>query len=94
MSPREKHIPDDAVRTTVSLTAEDRAAINWISTTRRAEKNKRTTINDILLDALWYFFERSSGKTKEQIRGLLPPNPVDQLIESNVTEMPKPKSKH
>ena len=72
MSPREKHIPDDAQRTSVCLTAEDRAAIRWLSEVRRAKKNKRTTTNDILVDALWHFLEKTEGKSKDQIRATMP----------------------
>ncbi len=93
MSPREKHIPDDAQRTSVSLTAEDRAAIRCVSEVRRTKRNKRTTTNDILIDALWYFIEKTEGKTKDRIRAMLPAVPPDDLSQNNVTEMPRPKSK-
>ncbi len=93
MSPREKHIPDDALRTTVSLTAEDRAAIRWISEARRGKRDKRTTTNDILVDALWYFLEKTAGKTKDQIRAMLPVVAVEERPQNRVTEMPKPKIK-
>lgn len=93
MSPREKHIPDDAHRTSVCLTAEDRAAIRWISEIRRAKKDKRTTSNDILVDSLWYFLEKTEGKTKDQIRATLPALPVDARPPSKITEMPKPKNR-
>ena len=93
MSPREKHIPDDARPTTVCLTAEDRAAIRWISEVRRGKKDKRTTSNDILVDALWYFLERTEGRTKDQIRATIPTVPVDDRPKSKVTEMPRPKHK-
>ena len=93
MSPREKHIPDDAQRTSVSLTAEDRAAIRWISEVRRAEKDKHTTSNDILVDALWYFLEKTQGKTKDQIRAMVPAIPVDERPQNKVTQMPSPKHK-
>jgi hypothetical protein len=93
MSPREKHIPDDAHRTSVCLTAEDRAAIRWISEVRRAKKDKRTTSNDILVDALWYFLEKSEGKTKDQIRTTVPRVLVDQRPQNKVTEMPRPTNK-
>jgi hypothetical protein len=89
MSPREKHIPDDAQRTSVSLTAEDRTAIHWISQTRRVRKDKRTTTNDILLDALWYFLEKTEGKTRDTIRAMTPTVPVDERPQNKVTEMPK-----
>ena len=94
MSPREKHIPDDALRTSLSLTAEDRAAIRWISEIRRNRKDRRTTTNDVLVDALWYFFEKTTGKTKDQIRATLPDIPIDEQPQNKVTEMPKAKIRH
>ena len=93
MCPREKHVPDDAHRTSVCLTAEDRAAIRWVSEVRRAKKNKRTTTNDILVDSLWYFLEKTEGKTKDQIRATVPVHPIDEHPQSKVTEMPKPRNK-
>jgi hypothetical protein len=93
MSPREKHIPDDARRTSVCLTAEDRAALRWICEVRRGKEDKRTTNNDILLDALWYFLEKTEGKTKEQMRATVPTAFKDERPQNNVTEMPKSKGK-
>jgi hypothetical protein len=93
MSPREKHIPVDAQRTSVCLTAEEREAIHWISKVRRAKRDKRTTINDVLIDALWFFLEKTESKTKEQIRAMLPAISVDERTQNNVTVMPKPKHK-
>ena len=75
------------------LTAEERAAIRWISEVRRAKKDRRTTTNDILVDALWYFLEKTEGRTKNQIRATLPPVPVDERSQNKVTEMPKAKKK-
>ena len=92
MSPREKHIPDVAHRTSICLTAEERAAIRWIAEVRRAKRNKRTTNNDILVDALWYFLEATEGKTKDQIRDTLPAVSVDDRPQSKSTEMPKAKN--
>ncbi|HEY1526484.1 MAG TPA: hypothetical protein VGH51_09630 [Candidatus Angelobacter sp.] len=93
MSPREKHIPDDAQRTSVCLTAEDRTAIRWISEIRRAKKDKRTTTNDILIDALWYLLEKTEGKTKDQMRATIPTITINQSPQNKVTEMPTPKKK-
>ncbi len=93
MSPREKHIPDNAQRTTVGLTAEDRSAIRWISEVRKAKKSKRTTTNDILVDALWYFLEKTEGKTRDEIAATVPNVVVEDRLLSKVTEMPKPKKK-
>jgi hypothetical protein len=92
MSPRAKHIPDDAKRTTVGLTAEDSQAIHWIVQSRRNKKDKRTTTNDILVDALWYFLEKTEAKNKEQIRAMIPVLRTDERPKSKVMEM-KPKSK-
>jgi hypothetical protein len=93
MSPRQKHIPDDAQRTSVCLTAEERAAIRWISEVRRARKDPRTTINDILVDALWYFLEKTEHKTKPDIRSTIPTPPPKELVRNKVAEMPRPKTK-
>jgi len=94
VSPREKHIPNDAQRTSVCLTAEDRAAIHWIDEVRRRKKDKRRTNNDILVDALWYFLEKTEGKTRDQIRAMLPALPLAEPVQSNITTMPKPRNKH
>jgi len=93
MSPREKHIPDNAKKTTVGLTAEDSAAIHWIGQSRRIKKDRRTTTNDILIDALWYFLEKTEGKTRDQIRAMIPVSPPDERLQGKVTEMPKPKKR-
>jgi hypothetical protein len=95
MSPREKHVPDNAQRTSVCFTAEDRAAIRWISEVRRSQKSKRTTTNDIVVDALWYYLEKAEGKTRQQIYAMLPPAPISDVAPAGkVTQMPKPKKKH
>jgi len=93
MSPREKHIPPEAQRTSVCLTAEDRAAIRWISEVRRGKKDKRTTTNDILVDALWHFLESTEGKTKDQIRAMVPEVPIGERTSNKVTQMPARKTK-
>jgi hypothetical protein len=92
MSPKEKHIPDNASRTSVSLSPEDRAAVYWIGQIRRARKDNRTTINDILVDSLWYFLEKAEGMKRDQIRAMVPVVLVEQRPPNKVTEM-KPKNK-
>jgi hypothetical protein len=42
---------------------------------RRNQKNNRRTINDIVVDAVWHYLEKVSGKTKEQMEGMAPPVP-------------------
>jgi hypothetical protein len=90
VSPREKHVPDDAQRTSVCLTAAERAAIRWINEVRRSKNDRRTTTNDILVDALWYFLEKTEGQTKEQILATIPPRPTPE-VQKKIAEMPKPK---
>src|SRR5690348_4761404 len=95
MSPREKHVPDNAQRTSVCFTAEDRAAIRWIGEVRRIQRSKRTTTNDIVVDALWYYLEKAEGKTRDQIQAMLPPAPISNAPHTGkITQMPKvPKKK-
>jgi hypothetical protein len=92
MSPKAKHIPDHARRTTVCLTDDERAAINWISVARRRRRDDRTTINDILVDAIWYMLENKEHKTREEIQAMVPPLSAGEPAQANVTEMPKPKN--
>jgi hypothetical protein len=93
MSPREKHVPDDAVRTTVALTVEERTAIRWISDVRRGQRDRRTTTNDILVDALWQFLETKYGKTRDQVKAMIPVVPANRAPKAKIAEMPKPKLK-
>lgn len=90
---KDKHLADDAKRTSISLTPEDRAAIFLIGMDRQAKGDKRNRNNDILVDALWYFFEQTTGKTREQIRTMLPTIPTEDRQPAKITEMPNPKRK-
>jgi len=92
VSPKEKHIPDDAERTSICLTLEDREAIGWIRAARKREQSKRTTNNDILVDALWSYLAEKYGRTREQIQAAVPP-PLPKQV-SKVTQMPKLRKKH
>jgi hypothetical protein len=94
MSPREKHIPDDAQRTSVCFTAEERAAINWIREVRKRKKSRRTTTNDIVIDALWHYLEHAEGKTRQEIQAQVPATLPNQTLNiGKVTQMPKPGKK-
>jgi hypothetical protein len=93
MSPKDRHLADDAKRTSVSLTPEDKAAIFLIGLARQARGDKRNRINDILVDALWYFFEKTTGKSREQVRTMLPDIRIEERQPTKITEMPKPSRK-
>jgi hypothetical protein len=93
MSPRPKHIPDHAHQTTICLTDEEQAAINWIKAARRARGEDRRTLNDIFIDALWYLLRNSEGKSREEIRAMVPQVQAGQPSQNKVTEMPRPTSK-
>lgn len=90
MSPKEKHIPDDAQRTSVCLRIEEKAAIRWIGDVRKREKNNRTTINDILVDALWDYLKERYGRTREQIEVTAAP-PILKPARAKITQMPQKK---
>jgi len=91
MSPRPQHIPKGARPTSLSLTVEERGAVNWVKLVRENRGDDRKTLNDILVDGLWLLVEKE-GKTREEIRATLPPPSPAQMIQDNVTEMPKKPS--
>jgi hypothetical protein len=93
MSPRAKHVPANAHQTTVCLTDEEKAAINWIRAARRQRGDDRTTLNDILVDALWYLLEKTEGKTRLEMRGMVPQAAVNPVLQNKVAEIPKPKKR-
>jgi hypothetical protein len=90
MCPREKHVPEGARATSLSLTDEDRAAIVWVGSVRRRRKNNRTTLNDILVDALWELVQKE-GKTEEDFRAMMPTEPAEEKPPSKIKEMPNRK---
>jgi hypothetical protein len=87
MSPRDRHVPEGATLTTIKLTDEDRTAIHWIKMARKGRGEDRDRLNDILVDGLWYLLETVEGKTRQDIRAMIPPVPPVQA--KKVTEMPK-----
>jgi hypothetical protein len=91
MSPRPIHIPKNARQTSLSLTAEERFALDWIKAVRENRRDDRKTLNDILVDGLWLLAAKE-GKTKQEIFAMLPPS-SDQVIQGKVTEMPKNPSR-
>ena len=91
MSPRPKHIPEGARTTSIALTEEDRAAVNWVRLARERRGENRKTLNDILVDALWLLLEKAEGMTREEIRAMIPPLPQAGTNKSKITEMPKHK---
>jgi hypothetical protein len=92
VSPKPRHIPPNARPTSISLTDADHAAINWIKTARKQRGNDRKTLNDILVDGLWYLLENAEGKSREEIEATIPHIEPVQLQQDKITEMPKPKS--
>jgi hypothetical protein len=92
MSPKPKHIPDEAYRTTIRLADDEQFAISFLKTARRQKGNDRKTLNDILVDGIWLLLEKEEAKSKLEIRAMMPVRPAVQPTQANVTEMPKPKS--
>jgi hypothetical protein len=90
MSPKERHIPSHARPTTIALTDEDKLAIQLIGTVRRRRGSNRSTMNDVLVDALWELAKKE-GVTKEQIAAITPVFSENDQISNKVTQMPKPK---
>jgi hypothetical protein len=93
MSPKPKHIPDDAYRTTIRLADEEQFAINFLKTARRQKGNDRKTLNDILVDGVWLLLEKEEARSKQEIRAMMPLRPSAKPGQANVTEMPKPKKR-
>lgn len=93
MSPRAKHVPDGARPTTICLTDEDHAALNWIKFARGRRGEDRKTLNDIFVDSLWYLLEKVEGKRREDILATVPPRSIKENPQGNITEMPKAKGK-
>jgi hypothetical protein len=93
MSPRAKHIPDNASKTTIRLTDEEMAAINWIRISRNQKGNDRKTLNDVLVDGLWLLLNQEEGKTRDEIQATIPQRQTRAVAQDNVTRMPKPKRK-
>jgi hypothetical protein len=91
MSPRAKHTSTDATLTSIKLTDADRAAINWIKLARKGRGDDRGTINDILVDGLWYLLEMAERKTRKDIQATIPAPLPAREVSKKVTEMPKPK---
>lgn len=92
MCPKERHIPAHARSTTIALTGEQKLAIQLIGEARRQRGSNRSTMNDVLVDGLWELAKKE-GVTKDKIAAVFPILSENDQINSNVTEMPKPKSK-
>ena len=92
MCPKERHIPADARPTSISLTAEERLAIQLIGMARRQKGSNRSTINDVLVDGLWELAGKE-GISREQIAEILPMPAEAGVPRNKVTEMPKQAKK-
>lgn len=93
MSPKPKHIPDEAYRTTIRLADDEQFAINFLKTARRQKGNDRKTLNDILVDAMWLLLEKEEARSKQEIRAMMPVRPPEKSGRVNVAEMPKPRKR-
>lgn len=94
--PPKKQLEPNAEYTTVGLTPEHHEAVHEIAKARKGN-NPRTSLNSILVDALWDLLKKETGKTRAQIRLQLPenlrtPEPPSAPV-GNVTQMPKPKKR-
>jgi hypothetical protein len=92
MCPKERHIPAHARPTTIALTEEQKLTIQLIGAVRRRRGSNRSTMNDILVDGLRELAQKE-GVTQDQIAAALPIFAENDQLETNVTEMPRPKGK-
>jgi hypothetical protein len=69
--PPRKQLEPNAEYTTVGLTPEHHEALHEIAKARKGN-NPRTSLNSILVDALWDLLGKETGKTRAQIRAQLP----------------------
>jgi hypothetical protein len=95
--PPKKQLEPNAEYTTVGLTPEHHEAVHEIAKARKGN-NPRTSLNSILVDALWDLLRRETGKTRAQIRAQLPENlrTPEPIIPSpkKVAEISKAKKKY
>jgi hypothetical protein len=90
--PPKSQLGPNASYTSIGLRPEEYEAAHEIEKVRRG-KNPRTSLNSILIDALWDLLKKETGKTWDQIRAALPEHrrtlePPDIPL-ANVTQMPK-----
>jgi hypothetical protein len=86
---RDKHLQQDARRTSISLTPAEELALDVIQKRKRAKHQGRDTPSEIVAEALWRFLEEVEGIKREQIESLLPAVRQRQQEPSNVTEFRK-----
>ncbi len=85
---RPRGVSKKARPTTISFTPTERMAIHVISENRKARNEKKTTANEIVVDAVWHLLETVEHKTREQIEVLLPPPLGEEKPLRKVAEMP------
>jgi hypothetical protein len=95
--PPKKQLEPNAEYTTVGLTPEHHEAVHEIAKTRKG-RNPRTSLNSILVDALWELLRKETGKTRAQIRAQVPehlrtPEPIIPPP-NKVAEISKAKKKY
>jgi len=96
--PPKKQLGQNAHYTTVGLRPEEYEAIHEIQKVRRGNHNSKTSLNSILIDALWELLKKETGKNWDQIRAALPENlrtPEQKITQQNkVAEIRKSTKKH
>lgn len=88
MCPKERHLSSRARPTTIALTPEEKLAIQLIGEVRRRHGSNRSTMNDVLVDALWDLAEKE-GITRERVLGFLSVVSENEHEPKKITEMPR-----
>lgn len=87
---RNRHLADDARRTSISLTPVEELALDVIQKRRRTRQEERDTPSEIVADALWRFLEQVEGIGRGQLESLLPSSaPLIEDRRSRVTPIQK-----
>jgi hypothetical protein len=91
---RPRTVSKNARATSVSYTPAERMALHVISENRKSRNEKRTTTNEIVVDAIWHLLETAEHRTRVQIETLLPPAPPEvEKTQIKIMQMQKPKKK-
>jgi hypothetical protein len=89
MAGRKKRLPHDAKPVTISLSGEERLALQVIEARRQRRLEGRDSPSEIVSDAIWYLLENREKMSREQISTLLPSQSEEQ---SNLKPFPKKRN--